>query len=434
MTALRTPTRPAGLLRRHPDFRLLWISEVSGKLGSSATSVIMPLAAISALNATTFQVSLLVAAVWLPWVIIGLPVGAWVDRLPKRPVMVCAAAISLVLFLSIRVAAWTGLFSYAWLLGVSLLTGAAAVFFQVAYTAYLPSLLPAEDLAEGNAKLQGSASAAQVVGLGCGGLLVQVAGPINGLLANAATFAISLVFLLAIRHREPRLAEPKRSRHAMVEEILEGLRLVVRDPWFRSFTMAGAAANLFLVGYQSILPVFLVKDVRLSEGMVGALIAATTTGGILGAFTARRVANTIGSARAILFFAILVTLPILLIPLTVHGPGVLLFVIGGLSAAAGVVANNIIKTGFIQRYCPRDLLGRLTASTSFLNMGAVPVGALIGGALGTAVGTRAAMWILVAGVPATGLLLLLSPIRNRRELPDQPADQDSLDNAVHVDH
>ncbi|MFF0123384.1 MFS transporter [Micromonospora arida] len=428
MSALRPSARPGGLLRRHPGFRLLWIGEVAGKLGSSATSVIMPLAAISTLHATTFQVSLLVVAVWLPWVVIGLPAGAWVDRLSKRRVMIWAAAISLALFLSVQVAAWTGLFSYWWLLGVSLLTGVASVFFQVAYTAYLPSLVASEDLTEGNAKLQGSASAAQIVGLGCGGLFIQAAGPVNGLLLNAATFAISLACLLGIRHREAHPEKPKRTRRPMVTEIREGLQLVARDSWFRSFTIAGAAANLFLVGYQTILPVFLVNDVGLSGGMVGTLVAATSAGGIIGAFAARRVSNMIGSARAILFFAVLVTLPILLIPLTARGPGVLLLVIGGLSAAAGVVANNIIKTGFIQRYCPRDLLGRLTASTSFLNMGAVPVGALIGGALATAVGTRTALWILVGGVPAAGLILLFSPIRNRRDLPEQTSDQDRLDN------
>ena len=410
--------RPVGgLLRRHRDFRLLWGSEVAGKLGAAATGVTMPLVAVSVLDASTFQVSLLSAVTWLPWLVIGLPAGAWADRLPRRPIMLWAAAVSLVLFFTIRLAAWAGLFGYWWLLTVSLLTGVAAVFYEVAYTAYLPSLLASDDLAEGNAKLHGSASAAQITGQGGGGLLVQLAGPVNGLLANAGSFAVSLACLLGMRHREQRPAQGKRPRALLVAEVREGLRLVAHDPWFRVFALYGAMANLCLMGYQSILVVFLVDNVQLASGTVGGLVAFGGVGGVLGAFVARRVASALGTARATLLFAILGTSPILLIPLTFPGPGMLLCVVGGVSASAGVVANNIIKAGFQQRYCPPDLLGRLHASSSFLNYGALPVGALLGGAIGTALGVRPALWILVSGVPLAGLILLCSPIRHQRDLP-----------------
>ena len=417
----------AGLLRRHRDFRLLWGSEVAEKLGAAATSMTMPLAAVSLLNASTFQVSLLAAATWLPWLVIGLPAGAWVDRLPRRPIMLCAAAVSLALFLSIRVAAWAGLLVYGWLLAVCLLTGFAAVFFQISYTAYLPTLLATKDLAEGNAKLHGSASAAQITGQGGGGLLVQLAGPVNGLLTNACTFAVSFVCLLNIRHREERSAPPKRPRVPLVAEVRAGLRLVASDRWFRSYTLYGAVANLCLMGYQSILVIFLVENVRLASGTTGALIAVSNVGGIVGAFLARRAATALGTGRATLAFAILVPLPILLVPLTFPGPGMVLCAVGGASAAAAVVANNVIKAGFQQRYCPPDLLGRLYASSSFLNYGTLPIGALLAGGLGTALGVRPAMWILVSGVPLAGLILLCSPIRHHRDLPDQPRQTDLVE-------
>lgn len=418
-----TDGRTGGLLRRHRDFRLLWGGEVAGKLGAAATGVAMPLAAVSVMDASTFQVSLLSAATWLPWLVIGLPAGAWVDRLPRRPIMLWAAAFSLVLFLSIRVAAWVDLFVYGWLLAVALLTGVAAVFFQVAYTAYLPSLLAPEDLAEGNSKLHGSASAAQIAGQGGGGFLVQVVGPINGLLTNAGTFAVGLACLLGIRHHE-RPAPEQRPGGPLVAEVRAGLRLVTRDPWFRSFALYGTMTNLCLMGYQSILVVFLVEDVRLGSGAVGGLIAVTNGGSIVGAFMARRVASALGTARATLVFALLVTLPILLIPLTFPGPGILLYAVGGLSASAGVVAINVVKASFQQRYCPPDLLGRLSASSYFLNYGALPVGALLGGTLGTALGVRSTLWIMVIGVPLAGLILLCSPMRHQRDLPEEARDSD----------
>lgn len=425
-----TAPQRGGLLRRHRDFRLLWGGEVAGKLGAAVTGVAMPLAAVSVMDASTLQVSLLVAATWLPWLVIGLPAGAWVDRLPKRPIMLWSAACCLVLFLSIRVAAWADRFVYGWLLAVSLLTGVAAVFFQIAYTAYLPSILAPEDLTEGNAKLHGSASAAQIVGQGGGGFLVQLVGPVNGLLTNAGTFAISLACLLGIRHREPRPSAQQRPVGALVAEVREGLRLVARDPWFRSFALYGAVSNLCLMGYQSILVVFLVQDVRLASGTVGGLIAVANSGGIAGAFVARRVSSAIGTARATLVFALLLTAPVLLIPLTFPGPGMLLYAIGGLSASAGVVAINVLKAGFQQRYCPPDLLGRLSASSYFLNYGALPVGALLGGVLGSALGVRSALWILVGGVPLAGLILLCSPMRHCRDLPAEPRVKDPAPTGV----
>jgi MFS family permease len=406
-----------GLLRRHRDFRLLWCGETAGKFGASVTGVAMPLIAVSTLHAGTFEVGLLSAAAWAPWLVIGLPAGAWVDRLRRRPIMLAAAAASLLLFAGVPVAAWSGWLSIGLLLTVALLTGTAAVFFQTAYSVYLPGVLESDDQPEGNAKLHGSASAAQIAGLGSGGLIAQLAGAVNGMFANAATFLISLLCLAGVRYCESPVTRTERRPKALVSEVAEGLRLIAGDPWFRTLTLFAAASNLALMGYQSIQVVFLVRSVGLAPGTVGALIAATSTGGVAGAFLARRVAGRVGTARATLLFELGLALLAPLMPLAVGGAGVLFFVAGGFCVSAGVVAGNVIKAGFQQRYCPPDLLGRLTASTAFLSYGTIPLGALLGGALGTALGLRTAMWIMTAGVPLAALILFFSPIRRSRDLP-----------------
>ena len=411
------PAARGGLLRRHRDFRLLWCGETAGKFGASVTGVAMPLVAVSVLHASTFEVGLLSAAAWFPWLAIGLPVGVWVDRLRRRPIMMTAAAASLVLFAAIPVAARLGWLSIGLLLTVALLTGTAAVFFQTAYSAYLPSILRPEDQPEGNAKLHGSASAAQIAGLGSGGLIAQLAGAVNGMIANAATFAISLVCLTGIRHREPRVTRAERRGAGLVGEVAEGLRLVAGDPWLRTLTLFGAASNLALMGYQSLQVVFLIRCVGLPSGAVGGLIAATSVGGVAGAFLARRVAGRVGSARATLLFELGFAVFALLIPLTTRGAGVALYVAGGFCVAAGVVGGNVIKASFQQRYCPPELLGRLTASSQFLNYGTIPLGALLGGVLGTALDVRTAMWITTAGVPLAALVLVFSPVGRARDLP-----------------
>jgi len=155
---------------------------------------------------------------------------------------------------------------------------------------------------------------------------------------------------------------------------------------------------------------FLVRSVCLTPGTLGALIAATSAGGVAGAFAERRVAHRIGTARATLLFELGLPMLAPLIPLTVDGAGILLFATGGFSVSAGVVAGNIIKASF-QQYCPPDLLGRLTASSAFLGYGTIPLGALLGGSLGTALGLRAAMAITTAGIPLAAMILVFSPIR-----------------------
>ncbi|MDJ0346879.1 MFS transporter [Streptomyces sp. H10-C2] len=409
-----------GLLHRNRDFRLLWCGETAGKFGASVTGVAMPLVAVTTLHAGTFQVGLLTAAAWLPWLVIGVPVGVWVDRMRRRPIMLVAAAVSLLLYAGIPVAAWSGVLNIGLLLGVALLAGTAAVFFQTAYTAYLPSILASGDQPEGNAKLHGGASAAQIAGLGSGGLIAQLAGAVNGMFANAATFLVSLLCLSGIRHREPRVVTTERPPMALAKEVGEGLRLATRDPWFRTLTLFGATSNLALMGFQSILVVFLVREVGLGSGTVGALIAVASSGGVAGAFAARRVAGRVGTARATLLFEMGFAVFALLIPLTFGGVGLLFYVVGGFCVSAGVVAGNVIKASFQQRYCPPELLGRLTASTSFINFGTIPLGALLGGTLGTVLGLRAAMWITTAGVPLAGLILFFSPVRGARDLPTSP--------------
>lgn len=403
-------TRPRSLLLRHPDFRLFYAGDVADQFGTSVTSVGVPLVAIGTLHAGAFAVSLLSMAAWLPWLLIALPVGVWVDRSRHRPVMLWSAVVSAALLATVPLA--DGGIGY--LLTVTVLVGAASVFYQTAYRAYLPTLVAAGDLAEGNAKLQGSASAAQILGRGGGGLFTQLLGGLDVMFVNTATFAVSVLCLGSMSAREER---PKPARRVMRREIAEGLRLVAADPWIRTLTVFGAVSNLALTAYQSILPVFLIRDVGLSGGTVGLLMAGASTGGVLGAFVVRRVAGRFGTARATLLFEVGLAVPALLIPLTAKGFGTPLYLVGAFSVGVGVVAGNVLKAGFLQAYCPPDMLGRVNASASFVNYGTLPLGALTGGALGTLVGVPSAMWIATAGVPAAGLVLLLSPLRTVRDLP-----------------
>ncbi|WP_084369565.1 MFS transporter [Microbispora sp. ATCC PTA-5024] len=414
----RRPGRGGGLPR---DFRLLWIGQTTSRLGSSVSAVALPLVAVATLGAGPLEAGMLAAASWLPWLLIGLPAGAWVDRLPRRPVMLACDAVSCTLFLSIPVAAWCGVLVIGHLLAVAFLSGISAVFFQTASYAYLPGLLPPDELARGNARLVGGESAANIAGPGVAGLLAQAASAVAGVLADAASFLVSAVLLTRIRTAEaPR---PRADRTGLRREIADGLRFVAKDPYLRVLTAVGATGNLALTGYQSVLVVFLVRVVGVSPGAVGFLIAGMSAGGVIGAFGATRVTRRFGTAHGLLLCQ-LGTAPFgLLIPLAGPGWRLSFAVAGGAVVIAGVTAGNVIKGSFRQAYVPSHLLGRVIVSMQFLNYGTIPLSALAAGALGAALGVRPTIWITTGLLAVSGLILLIGPLRRRPDLPVRPEDE-----------
>ncbi|WFF00457.1 MFS transporter [Micromonospora sp. WMMD964] len=411
--------QPTGGLLRHRDFRLLWAGQTVSSVGSNVTTVALPLVAVAVLDAGTFQVAVLTAAAWLPWLLIGLPAGAWVDRLPRRSVMVVCDLFCASAFLSVPLAAVLGWLTVAHLLVVALSAGAARVFFETADQVYLPVLLRPEQLPEGNAKLQATQTVSQVVGPGLAGLIAQLTGAVAALLLDALTFLASAALLLRIRTREPRVRRRDRSR-SLRQDIAEGLRFVVRDPYLRVLTAFGAASNFGLSGYQAVLVVFLVRELRLEPGLVGALVGVMSLGGIVGALVATTVGRRWGTARALLIGGALAGPPALLIPLAAPGVGLTWPALGGVLIGLGVAVGNVVKGAFRQTYTPHHMLGRVTVSMQLLNYGTIPMAAVLAGVIGARYGVATAVFVMTAWQAFTPLILLVGPIRRRRDLPAAP--------------
>jgi predicted MFS family arabinose efflux permease len=431
---MSAPARRRGGLWRQRDFGLFWTGESISEVGNSVTIVVTPLVAIETLHASTFIVTVLNAAIWLPWLIIGVPAGAWVDRLRPRLVMLTCDAISMAAYASVPVAGWLGVLTVAQLIAVTLIAGAATVFFRSAYQVLLPGIVGEEDLAEGNAKLMGSREVAQIGGPGLGGMLAQIAGPAVGLLADAASFAISFTCLTAVRRpRDRRPAAPRTS--SLTHEALHGLRFLWHDPYLRVMASFSALANLGLTGVDALIIIFLVRTIGLSAAAAGLAVASFGIGGVTGALVARPLGQRFGTARALLIANIGGLSFSLLLPLAHAGPGLAFAVISNVLAACGVVAANIIGASFRQTYVPPELLGRVSSVTMTVAYAAMPAGALLAGLLATTLGIRPALWILTALISASGLLYLPTPIRRLRDLPpNRPAtgnsDSATLDGAA----
>ncbi|MEV7096155.1 MFS transporter [Amycolatopsis sp. NPDC051045] len=394
------------------DFRLLWTGETTSMLGSMVASTALPLVAVVTLQASTLGVALLTAVAWLPWLLVGLPAGAWVDRLPKRPVMLTCNTVSMAVFASVPVAAAFGALTMPYLLVAALLGGVAKVFFTLAYRAYLPSLVGTDDLLAANTKLDGSESATQVAGPGLAGLLAQAFGPVSGVLADAVSFGISVLCVRAIRVRETVVPAP---RTPLRSQIAEGLRFVLGDRYLRTLVMFGAVSNLALTGYSSIQIVFLSRTLGASPGLVGLVLSLAASGGVLGAALAGRMGARFGTARAFLLCEVFAAPMLLLGPLSSPRWGLVLSVLAVFGLCAGVVCSNVLTTTFRQQYCPPELYGRISSSASMVNYGTIPLAGVLGGVLGEAIGVRQTLW--VAAVVLIAALPILAPFRKLRDFP-----------------
>lgn len=415
MTGEIHTTRRGGLLR-DPDFRRLWTADALSQLGSRISVLAVPLLAITTLNASAFEVSLLRTLAMLPYLLLVLQAGAWCDRIRTLPVLIGADLARAVIFGSVPLAATFGVLTIWWLLAAVLVAGLFNVFFDVGYPTYLPRLLKREDVLEGNARLQTNMSVAAVAGPSAAGFLIQAFGGPVAILANALSFLWSGLWLRRIQTPEPR-PEPA-VRKDLRREIGEGLRLVWRHPVLRALAGGGAMAGIFQSVQMSITVVFLSREVHLSPGSIGLLSTTTLLGALIGSMSARRLGARFGQARTLLSATLLCGVSYLLFPLTGRGAALAFYVVAGLSASFTIMVMNVLSVSFRQLLTPAPLLGRMNATLLFLQYGAIPVGSLLGGVLATTVGLRATLWVGGIGMLGPAAWLLFSPVRTLRDLPE----------------
>ena len=412
------PGRP---LWRHRNFLLLWGGQTVSEMGSAITQLALPLTAVLVLRASTFEVGLLTSAATLAFALIALPAGAIVDRHTKRWLMIWCDLARMAIIGSVPVAAALGALTLGQLYAVAVAAGVCTVFFDVSYQSYLPVLIPKEALVDGNGKLGATQSFAQVAGPGVGGGLVALAGAARAMAADAISYAVSVASLLAIRARE----EPPHpdQRQKLRTEIAEGLSFVLRHPILRKIVACTGTANLFGAMATAVEIIFLVRILHVRPAEVGLLVSVASLGGVAGGVLSGRLSRRIGSARIIWFSMLVFGLPQLLVPLAKPGWLVVLFPVGFAGFSFSAVVYNVAQVSYRQAICPPRLLGRMNAAVRWVVWGTLPLGGLLGGALGTWLGVRATLWIAFAGSWAAGWWVFFSPLRGVRDIADLEVDR-----------
>ena len=407
---------PGNGFRLDPDFRKLWIGQAISQIGSNITGVGLPLTAVLVLKASPLQMGFLSGAGAAAVLIFGLFAGAWVDRLRRRPILIAADLGRAVVLGIIPLAAMLHRLTIGDLYLVAVASSILTVLFDVAYQAYLPSLIARENILTGNSRLALTESIAQIAGPGIAGILVQLITAPMAMLFDAASFVCSAISVWLIR--KPELVPTRTLEPHIGREISEGLGASWRDPLLRALAGRTATSAFFLGFGSSLYFLFAMHELGLTAALLGIIIAIGGTSGLFGAFLAEWLVRRFGFGRTFIGSAVVIGIAMLLIPLA-HGSVAVCsaFLIAAQLGDLAWPVYTISERSLRQAITPNHLLGRVNSSMHLLFHGVLPLGALAGGAIAQAVGMRRALLIGAIGVLLSTMWLVFSPVRRLRELP-----------------
>ncbi|KRC66389.1 MFS transporter [Aeromicrobium sp. Root236] len=407
---------PAESPWRFADFTTLFQSASLSQFASNTGYVALPLIAVTALHAGPAEVGALAALSTVAFLLIGLPVGAWVDRMRHRQVLILADLARALLFATIPVAWWLDRLTMQQLYVVAFAGGAATVFFDVGSQSVLPRIVGPAALVRANAAVVTLIALANVAGRGAGGALVQLLTAPVAALCSALAYLLSAVTLTRMT---PVVRPPVdgTARPRLGVQIAEGLRHVLGHAELRALALTATLNNLGSQVINTMLPILFVRSLDLPAGALGAFWAVGGAGLLLGARCALPTARRLGYGRNLALIGLCVAPAALLVPLIDRGPVLWLAGLGWTLALFKTGMDNVVGVSLRQRMTPPELLGRMNATFRFLLTGALALGAALGGLLGELLGVRATLWVGAVILALAFVPVFLSPVRRRRDLP-----------------
>ncbi|MFN7973416.1 MAG: MFS transporter [Acidobacteriota bacterium] len=401
-------------LRHHRDFRRLWAAQTGSAFGSRITRTAVPVIAVKLLHASPAALGLLSALSVGPGAVIGLFAGGPVDRRPKRPILVAADLLRAALVLSVPVAAWTWGLSLVHLAIVTTLAGAATTLFDIADRAYLPSIVGRGLLAAGNGKLQTTDSLAEIAGPGLAGFLIDLVTAPVAMIVDAASYVWSALLLATLRE-DGRPETETGATSGLGGDLRAGLTATLGHPVVRPLLLATATSTFFSGFFLALYMAFALDTLAISPRTIGLVIGVGGIGGLLGAIAAPRLPARLGLGPTLILALAVGQCAGLLIPLARGERPVVLACLAGhqLVGDGFTMVFLVHAVSLRQRVLPIAVQGRAGATFAMTTGLLLPAGALLAGAIGSAIGVRATLWIGMCGGLASPLFLI--GLRDLRE-------------------
>ncbi|MGO4460329.1 MFS transporter [Streptomyces sp. M-16] len=384
--------------------------------GAQIGQVAVPLTAVTALHAGASATALLRTALTLPFVLLGLPVGAWLDRVPRRPVMIAADLVRATALTTVPVAYWCHALTMAQLLAVVTVQGMATVFFDLATQSLVKDLAPGALLAPTNARLATLTQTAMIAAPPLAGWAAGLLNPPTVLLAMAVGYVWSAAWLSALALREHPAASATAPHRRLEREITEGLAFVARQPVLRAVLLSGSLVNIGTAGVTTLLPVLTLTELGWSEGELGLFLGVGGVGGLTGALGAVRLARRLGAGRAAVLVGIAVAPLALTLPLLGHPVPAPLAALAWALVMLKIGFDSVLMMTFRQQATPAHLMARVNGTMRVFFTGAVALGATTAGTLAATTDTRTALTVAAAALACAWLPAALSPLRRMTTL------------------
>ena len=405
-----------GLWRNH-DFLKLWGSLTITHFGAQITSLALPLTAALVLNASPFEVGVLIALEALPFPLFGLFAGVIVDRFRKLPIIIWADVGRGLALLAVPACAWLDWLSMPVLYMAGFLVGVGGVLGWPAYQVFMTERVGRGNLVEANAKMAVSDSAAQLIGPGIAGALVHWLTAPFAILADAIAFFCSAWVLWGIG---PAASDaPKHAGEHLWQDIREGLRAIWRNPTLRALAWALAVWQIFRHAHLAVVVLFATRELGFSPGHVGVVFMMAGVGSLAAAWAVKPLNRRFGVGPTMLAGMLGTGFAWTVIGLST-GPWLAASLVFGLGLFLLDLSAMVFFINYLalrQSVTHDRLLGRVTATMICLTTITAPFGGLAGGWVAEHMGLRAS--ILLAGVGAILLapvVAWLSPLARMRRL------------------
>ncbi|MDQ6674624.1 MAG: MFS transporter [Chloroflexota bacterium] len=405
---------------QHADFLKLLAGETVSDLGSQVGDLALPFAAALVLNATPGQMAALRAAEYVPRILVGLVAGVWIDRLPRRRVLIATNVVRALLLLGVAAIAAMGLLRMEFLYPAGILMSTLGVVFGIALPAYLPSLVPPRLLVAGNSARATCSAATEVIGPGLAGILIQVLGVPAAVALDGVSFLASVTGTALIRTPEPAPAS-KTGRRRLAVELVEGVHTLIGNPILRAFQATAIMAQFFYSVIMAVYVLYLTRDLGLSPSGVGLIFGLGGGVGVLvGSAAAAGAARLFGLGRTLVLAHLLFgVFGIFLAFTVVWRAHAALLVFASEFAQLSVNAVYMVNRSSVEQgVTPPGLRGRVQASRMAAHAASGTLGILLGGVLGEQFGTGTAILVGVVGGLLSFVWLWRSPIRGLEVFPE----------------
>jgi MFS family permease len=405
-------------LWKHPDFLGLWLSQAISQIGSQVTFLALPLTAVLTVDATPGEMGLLTAMGSLPPLLFGLHAGVAVDRRNRRPLIVMSDVGRACLLGTIPVAWLLGVLTMEWLYVIAFLTGALSLIADLAHQALLPVIVAREQLVDANSKMALTATAAEVGGPTLAGSLVQLFTAPIAIAADALSYLFSALVLSRIRTRETGRGRTL-PRGRMWHDIMEGLRLALGEARLRALVGTRVLLNFFNAMLEAVFVLYIIRELGVAVALLGIIFSIGGIGFLVGAVLPARLADRIGVGSSMVLGIATVAFSDLIVPLAAGTP----VVVAGMLVGAqfffglGLTLFNVNQASLRQVLVPHEFLGRVGATVRVLAEGMTPLGAILGGFMGSAIGLRETLILAALGELLAAAWLWASPVRRVRDLP-----------------